>query len=161
MSNHRVAIIAGARTPFVKAGKTFASLGPLALAQNAVRGLIDRHHVRPEGIDALAFGAVVPERGKPNLAREIVFQAGLPASIEAQTVSSYCITGLRTATIIADAIARGRIEAGIAGGVEWLSGADPATFKEPTTGLTMGEHQEITRREWRIPRARQDEVALA
>src|SRR5262245_1696372 len=158
---NRVAIVAGARTPFVKAGKAFASLGPLALAKHAVRGLLERHHVDAGGVEAIAFGAVVPEPGKPNLAREIVLEMGLPASIEAQTVSSYCITGLRTATVIADAIARGRIECGIAGGVEWLSGADPATFREPTTGLSMGEHMEITCREWKIPRQRQDEVALA
>jgi len=126
-----------------------------------VRGLIERHQVDASGIEAIAFGAVVSERGKPNLAREIVFDAGLPASIEAQTVSSYCITGLRTATIVADAIARGRVSAGIAGGVEWLSGADPATFREPTTGLSMGEHMEITREKWEIARTRQDEIALA
>jgi acetyl-CoA acetyltransferase family protein len=161
MSNPRVAIVAGARTPFVRSGKDFASLGPLALAKHAVQGLLERHRVNPEGIDALAFGAVVPERGKPNLAREIVLEAGLPARIEAQTVSSYCITGLRTATIIADAISQGRIEAGIAGGVEWLSGSDPTTFNEPTTGLSMGQHTEITRKEWGISRARQDEIALA
>jgi acetyl-CoA acetyltransferase family protein len=161
MSNHRVAIVAGARTPFVKAGKAFAALGPSALAKHAVRGLLDRHNVDPKGIDAIAFGAVVPERGKPNLAREIVFEAGLPARIEAQTVSSYCITGLRTATIIAEAISDGRISAGIAGGVEWLSGSDPSTFNEPSTGLSMGEHTEITRKEWGISRARQDEIALA
>jgi acetyl-CoA acetyltransferase family protein len=161
MSTSRVAIIAGARTPFVKAGQAFAGLGPLALATHAVRGLIERHQVDASGIEAIAFGAVVSERGKPNLAREIVFDAGLPASIEAQTVSSYCITGLRTATIVADAIARGRVSAGIAGGVEWLSGADPATFREPTTGLSMGEHMEITREKWEIARTRQDEIALA
>ena len=161
MGEQRVAIVAGARTPFVKAGKAFASLGPLALAKRAVRGLLDRHDVDAAGIEAIAFGVVVPEKGKPNLAREIVLETGLPAGIEAQTVSSYCITGLRAATIIADAIARGRIGCGIAGGVEWLSGADPATFREPTTGLSMGEHMEITRREWGIPRERQDEVALA
>jgi len=107
MTSPRVAIVAGARTPFVKAGQAFAKLSPLALATHAVRGLVSRHKVDPAGIEAIAFGAVVPEPGKPNLAREIVFEAGLPASIEAQTVSSYCITGLRTATIIADAIARG------------------------------------------------------
>jgi acetyl-CoA acetyltransferase family protein len=161
MSTSRVAIIAGARTPFVKAGQAFAKLGPLALAARTVRGLIERHHVDPAGIDAIAFGTVVPEPGKPNLAREIVFEAGLPAAIEAQTVSSYCITGLRTATVIADAIACGRISAGIAGGVEWLSGADPATFREPTTGLSMGEHMEVTRKKWEIARTQQDEVALA
>jgi acetyl-CoA acyltransferase len=76
MSNHRVAIVAGARTPFVKSGKAFASLGPSALAGHAVRGLLARHKVNPDRIDAIAFGAVVPERGKPNLAREIVLEAG-------------------------------------------------------------------------------------
>ena len=126
-----------------------------------MRGLLERHEVDPAGIEAMAFGVVVPEPGKPNLAREIVLETGLPAAIEAQTVSSYCITGLRTATIIADAIGRGRISAGIAGGVEWLSGADPNTFREPSTGLSMGQHMEITRAEWEIPRERQDEVALA
>jgi acetyl-CoA acetyltransferase family protein len=161
MTTQRVAIVAGARTPFVKAGQSFAKLGPLALATHAVRGLVSRHEIDPASIEAIAFGAVVPERGKPNLAREIVFEAGLPPSIEAQTVSSYCITGLRTATLIADAIARGRISAGIAGGVEWLSGADPSTFREPTTGLTMGEHMEITRKKWEIARTRADEIALA
>jgi acetyl-CoA acetyltransferase family protein len=161
MTDQRVAIVAGARTPFVKAGQAFAPLGPLALAKHAVRGLLERHDLDPAGIEAMAFGVVVAEPGKPNLAREIVLETGLPAAIEAQTVSSYCITGLRTATIIADAIGRGRISAGIAGGVEWLSGADPATFREPSTGLTMGQHMEITRAEWDIPRARQDEVALA
>jgi len=136
MTEKRVAIVAGARTPFVKAGKAFASLGPLALARHAVGGLLERHRVDPEGIEALAFGVVVPEKGKPNLAREIVLESGLPARIEAQTVSSYCISGLRSTTIIADAIARGRIDCGIAGGAEWLSGADPSTFREPTTGLS-------------------------
>jgi acetyl-CoA acetyltransferase family protein len=161
MSIPRVAIVAGARTPFVKSGKEFASMGPLALAKHAVQGLLERHRINPENVDALAFGAVVPERGKPNLAREIVLETGLPARIEAQTVSSYCITGLRSATIIADAISEDRIEAGSAGGVEWLSGSDPTTFNEPTTGLSMGQHTELTRKEWGISRARQDEIALA
>src|SRR5262249_2896743 len=130
MNDRRVAIIAGVRTPFVKAGKAFASMGPLALARHAVRGLLERHQVDPAQVDALVLGAVVPERGKPNLAREVVLEERLPSRIEAQTVSSYCISGLRALTSVADAIARGRIEAGIAGGAEWLSGADPATFRE-------------------------------
>src|SRR5260370_4005055 len=82
MSNHKVAIVAGARTPFVKSGKAFASLGPLALAKHAVLGLLDRHNVNPDLIEAIAFGAVVPDRGKPNLAREIVLEAGVPPRID-------------------------------------------------------------------------------
>lgn len=161
MSERRVAIVAGARTPFVKAGKAFAGLGPLALAKSAVKGLIERHQIDPEHVEALAFGVVVPEKDKPNLAREIILESGLPAGIEAQTISSYCITGLRAITAVAEGILSGRLESGIAGGTEWLSGATQATFTEPTTGLTMGQHGEITRREWEIPRRRQDEIALA
>ena len=161
VSKQRVAIVAGGRTPFVKAGKGFKELGPLRLASHAVNGLMEQHGIDADTIDAIAYGAVVPEPGKPNLAREVVFETGLPKTIEAQTISSYCITGLRTVTTIAEGIASGRIEVGIAGGVESLSHADPRTFREPSTGLSMGEHTEITRREWSIPRQRQDEITLA
>ena len=62
---------------------------------------------------------------------------------------------------MAEAIARDRIEVGLAGGVDSFSHSDPSTFREPSTGLSMGEHTEITRKEWKIPRERQDEIALA
>ena len=116
-----VAIVAGTRTPFVKAGKAFKDLGPLRLARESVRGLLETHDVAPDLIESIAYGVVVSEPGKPNLAREIVFEERLPREIEAQTISSYCITGLRTIASIADAIRVGRIECGIAGGVDSLS----------------------------------------
>jgi acetyl-CoA acetyltransferase family protein len=161
MGAPRVAIVAGSRTPFAKAGTAFAKLGPLALAKHAVAGLLGRHAVDAAGVESMALGVVIPEPGKPNLAREVVLETGIPAHVEAQTISSYCITGLRTASLIADAIAQGRIECGIAGGAEWLSGASPEAFREPSTGLSMGEHTELTIKEWRISRERQDEIALA
>src|SRR5262249_12671832 len=148
----RVAIVAGARTPFVRAGKAFASLGPLALARHAVQGLLDRHAIDARSVEALAFGVVVSERGKPNLAREIVLEGGLPAGMGARRVPPYCSGGPRPPPTTGDGTARGRIGGGIAGGVGWLPGADPATFREPTTGLSMGEHMEITRREWALTR---------
>ena len=155
----RIAIVAGGRTPFAKAGKVFKDQGPLKLGIHAVSNLIERYDIDPAAIEALAYGVTLPEPGKPNLARELVFEAGLPKSIEAQTISSYCITGLRTLTVIADAIALGRIEIGIAGGTDSLSHANPNTFQEPSTGLSMGEHTELTRKQWEIPRKRQDEIA--
>lgn len=161
MERQRVAIMAGGRTPFVKSGTTFNDLGSLMLGIRVVHGLIDKYQIDEDVIEALAFGTVVTEPGKPNIAREIVLETGLPSHIEAQTVSSYCITGLRTITIIADAIAAGRIEAGIAGGADSLSHASPDMFREPSTGLLMAEHMEITAKEWDIPREWQDEIALA
>ena len=161
MSERRVAIVAGSRTPFVKAGTAFRDLGPLKLACHAVKGVLAEHEIDPEAIESLAYGVVLPEPGRPNLAREIVFEAGLATRTEAQTISSYCIGGLRTLTVVAHAIARGRIEVGVAGGGDSLSRSSPDTFREPTTGLLMGEATEITRREWKIPREHQDEIAVA
>ena len=83
MKGRRVAIVAGGRTPFMRAGKTFKDLGPLKLACHAVRSLLERHRVDRSGIEAIAYGVVVPEPRRPNLAREIVFETGLPKSIEA------------------------------------------------------------------------------
>lgn len=157
----RVAIIAGMRTPFVKAGTHFKELGPLKLGVHSVKGLLEKTQIDPGIIEAIAFGVVVPEAGKPNLAREIVFETGIPSSIEAQTVSSYCITGLRTLSAISDAIALGRIDVGIAGGVDSFSHANMDIFIEPTTGLSMGQHMELTAREWDISRGDQDHIALA
>lgn len=159
-SLQRVAVVAGARTPFVKSRTAFENLSALDLSRHALSGLIERHDVDPASIDALAWGIVLADAARPNLAREIVFAGGLPRTIEAQTISSYCITGLRTVTSIADAIATGRIEVGIAGGVEQLSLATMDTFREPTTGLSMGEHMELTVKEWKISRQRQDELSL-
>ena len=48
MSTRRVAIVAGGRTPFVKAGKAFADLGPLRLANHAVSELVSRTDVDPD-----------------------------------------------------------------------------------------------------------------
>ena len=81
MSKQRVAIVAGARTPFAKAGKAFKGLGPLKLGTHAVKGLIERHDLEPASVEALAFGVVVPEPGRPNLAREIVFDELTPTSL--------------------------------------------------------------------------------
>lgn len=154
-----VAVIAGIRTPFIKAKKSFENLGPLQLGAHTVQGLLERDSVDPMDIEAFAFGVVVHEPGIPNPAREIIFQLGLPALIEAQTLSSYCITGLRSITAIADAITQGRISVGLAGGADSLSMASTDMFKEPSTGLSIGEHMEITREEWDIGREEQDRIA--
>ena len=78
---NRVAIISGMRTPFVKAGKNFKDLGPLKLGVHSVKGLLEKIQIDPDIIGAIAYGVVIPEAGKPNLAREIVFETGLPSSM--------------------------------------------------------------------------------
>ncbi len=157
----RVAIVAGGRTPFVKSGKTLAGIDSLALASHAVSGMLGRSGIDPELIESVVFGTMTADPVKPNLARELIFASGLPFHAEAHTVASYCITGLRAATAVADAIAAGRIDVGLAGGVDSLTRASTDLFREPCTGLNMGQHMELTCKEWDIRRERQDEVALA
>ena len=128
MSRKRVAIVAGGRTPFIKSNRAFAELDSLAMAVHATRGTLDRSGIDPKLIESVAFGTMTPDPLKPNLARELVFEAGLPIGAEAYTVASYCITGLRAVTVIADAIAAGRIEAGLAGGVDSLTRASLDLF---------------------------------
>ena len=149
MSRKRVAIVAGGRTPFVRAGRAFAEIDSLGMAIHAVRGMLDRSGIDPALIESVVFGTMTPDPLKPNLARELVFEAGLPLPCTLISNSA------------ADAIAGGRIEVALAGGVDSLTRASLDLFREPSTGLTMGEHMELTVKEWDIPRQRQDEVALA
>ncbi len=57
----RVAIIAGMRTPFVRAGTHFKELGPLKLGVHSVKGLLEKTQIDPGIIEAMAYGVVVLE----------------------------------------------------------------------------------------------------
>lgn len=121
MTNKRVAIIAGARTPFVKSGTVFKNYSALDLGVHATKGLLAKFPLDPLTIQLLVFGTVLHHADMPNIAREIVFFGNLPFTLPAHTVSNNCITGMVSMTVIHDAIASGQIEMGIAGGVEAMS----------------------------------------
>ncbi len=70
--------------PFVEARSASAELGPLELAQRAVPSLLKRHEVDPATIQAIAYGAVVRERARPNLAREIVLGSFWPPCMKSR-----------------------------------------------------------------------------
>ena len=117
----RVAIVAGSRTPFVKAGTVFKKYSALELGVHAVNGLIKMHNVNPPKVDELVYGIVIFDPTIPNIARELVFKTDLPATVKAHTVSNNCITGIHAITAIYDSIVNGRAEIGIAGGTESMS----------------------------------------
>ncbi len=62
----------------MKARSASAELGPLERAKRAVPALPKRHEVDPATTEAIAHGAVVPERVRPNLVREIVLESFWP-----------------------------------------------------------------------------------
>lgn len=121
MARQRIAVIAGTRTPFVKAGTAFKKYSPLDLGVHAVNGLIEKHRLEPESVDELVYGIVIYDPKIPNIAREIAFKTSLPSTVRAHTVSNNCITGIHAITAIYDSIIHGRTEIGIAGGTESMS----------------------------------------
>ena len=123
---HRVAIVAGVRTPFVKAGTVFAGLTALDLGRIAVQELVQRSDVDPLEIDQCVFGQVIPTLTATSIAREVVLAAGLPRRIEAHTAVRACATSLQALVDAGNAIALGQSHVAIAGGTESMS--DPPIF---------------------------------
>jgi acetyl-CoA acyltransferase len=116
-----VAIVDGCRTPFARAGTAFRDLTPVELGTVAVRELLSRAELDPGLIDEVAYGIVVPQIQAPNVAREVMLAAGIPARVPAFTVSRACASANQAITSAAENIQVGYADIMIAGGTEVLS----------------------------------------
>lgn len=117
----RIAIIAGVRTPFAKAGTTLRALSAIELGKIAVSELVHRTDLDPSTLDLLVFGTVIPNVTAPNIAREIALMPLLPKGVDAYSVSRACASANQAITDAADQIAHGHVDIAIAGGAESLS----------------------------------------
>lgn len=194
----RVAIIGYNRIPFARHNTAYAELGNQELMIAALDGLIAKYNLEGELIGEVAGGAVVKHSSESNLMRECVMQTALHPGTPACDIQQACDTGMETAIYIANKIALGQIEVGIAGGVDSISNIPigiseklrktilkarrtgsfwgkvkqfstlrpkdlaPSVYKgvEPETGMTMGDHTEITARHYGISREAQDVLAF-
>ncbi len=116
-----VAIVAGLRTPFVKSQTAYRDLTALDLGRIVVSELVERAEVDPKDVEQLVYGQVVPSVTAPNIAREIVLGTGLPMETEAYSVSRACATSYQSTVNVAQAIATGQIDGGVAGGADSAS----------------------------------------
>ena len=121
MSNRRVAIVAGCRTPFARSGTVFRDLTAVDLGKVCVRELLERTEVDPASIGTVVMGQVVPSVKAPNLGREVSLGAGLPKSVPAHTVNRACASANQAIADVASSILLGHVDVGIAGGAESLS----------------------------------------
>ena len=117
----RVAIVEACRTPFARAGSDLKELDVIDLAGIPAAEVVARAGIDPAEIDCAIFGVVVAALAAPNLGREIVFRAALPASITGTTVNLACASSSRAITSGAEAILRGEAEIVLVGGAESLS----------------------------------------
>jgi acetyl-CoA acyltransferase len=113
-------IVAGVRTPFVKAGTAFKGFKAVDLGKIAVRELLDRAGLPGEEVDHLIYGTVVHDPHAPNIAREVGL-ATLPKGVPATTVSRACATANQAVTDAVNLIELGYADVIVAGGAESLS----------------------------------------
>jgi acetyl-CoA acyltransferase len=117
----RVAIVAGVRTPFARAGTILKSLSAIELGKLCVAELVQRTNLEGRLVEAIVYGTVVPSVVAPNIAREVSLMPMLPKGCEAFTVSRACASANQAVTDAADQIVLGHHDVIIAGGAESLS----------------------------------------
>jgi acetyl-CoA acyltransferase len=131
----RVAIVAGVRTPFAKAGTAYRAWSALDLGKLCVAELLSRTAIKPSEIDQIVYGQVIPSVAVPNIAREIVLGVDLPRTIDAYSVSRACTTSYQSTINVAESILAGVIDVGIAGGADSASDVPMVTSKRLSDAL--------------------------
>lgn len=192
---NEVWLAAGVRTPFAKVDGPLAKFDAIELSVPVARFMIDQLHGASP--DFFVWGNVVPNLTWSNVAREVLMDAGVGATIPAFTTVMACGTSMVGAFEAAGMIDEDR-QLALVGGVDSLSriqlgltqrlsdwlrkfqqarsigdkiahvtdlkfgdiGLYVPAVSNRTTGLSMGEHTEITAKQWAIGRAEQDEYAL-
>ena len=87
LGDRDVVVVAGARTPFVKAGTLLRRVGAVELGRIAVREAIERAEVAPDEIDEVIVGNIAGPHDAANVGRVIALGAGVPRSVPASTVN--------------------------------------------------------------------------
>jgi acetyl-CoA C-acetyltransferase len=119
----RVAVIGGNRIPFARSNSAYATASNQDMLTAALDGLADRFGLRGQRVGEVVAGAVLKHSRDFNLTRECVLGSTLAADCPAYDVQQACGTGLQAAIQVANKIALGRIEVGIAGGADTTSDA--------------------------------------
>lgn len=119
----RVAVIGGNRIPFARSNSVYAGVSNLEMLGAALDGLIDRYDLDGERAGEVVAGAVLKHARDFNLTREAVLGSRLDPATPAVDIQQACDTGIQAAIQVANKIALGKIEWGIAGGTDTTSDA--------------------------------------
>ena len=119
----RVAILGGNRIPFARSNTVYANASNQDMFTATLQGLVDRFNLHDERLGEVVGGAVMKHSRDFNLVRESVLSTTLSRDTPAFDIQQACGTGLEAAMLVANKIALGHIECGIAGGVDTTSDA--------------------------------------
>jgi acetyl-CoA acetyltransferase family protein len=174
------------RTPVGRFGGMFRDVSVTDLATTVIRALVQRTGIRVDGIDDVVLGQGYPNGEAPALGRVAALDAGLPVEVPGLQIDRRCGAGLQAVIEACMQVQTGAADLILAGGAESMSqtelystilrwgarsgGAmleDRLSRGRVTAGGAdypvpggMVETAENLRREYAIPRAEQDELAL-
>lgn len=149
----RVAVIGGNRIPFTRSDRQYSHASNQEMLAASIQGLVERYNLQGKEIGEVAAGAVIKHSRDFNLTRESVLDTDLAPETPACDLQQACGTGLQAVTYIANKIALGQIDCGIAGGTDTTSDAPIAVSEklrkillDANRGKTMGDKlKQITR----------------
>jgi acetyl-CoA C-acetyltransferase len=119
----RVAIVGANRIPFARSNTAYFELSNLTMLTDVLRGLVEKAGLQGVRQGEVAGGAVMKHSRDWNLVREAVLGCGLDPATPAYDIQQACGTGLEATILVANKIALGQIEAGIACGSDTTSDA--------------------------------------
>lgn len=122
-SPRRVAILGGNRIPFARSNGAYATASNQAMLTATLEGLVERYRLHGQRLGEVVAGAVLKHSRDMNLTRECVLGSRLSPQTPAYDIQQACGTGLEAALLVANKIALGQIDSGIAGGVDTTSDA--------------------------------------
>jgi acetyl-CoA C-acetyltransferase/acetyl-CoA acyltransferase len=141
-NGQRVAVVAGVRTPFAKAGTNLKDCSAVHLGVNALREALALANVAPGELDEVIIGNAGTPADAANIARVIALRSGVPASVSAFSVHRNCASAMEAIAQGCMKIASGQAEVVAVGGTESMSNM-PLIFGEELkalfTSLTMAK----------------------
>ncbi len=135
-ATRRAAVLGGNRIPFARSDGAYANASNQDMLTATLDGLCERFDLGGERLGEVAAGAVLKHSRDFNLARECVLGSRLAHETPAYDVQQACGTGLEAAILLANKIALGQIEVGVAGGVDTASDA-PLALNEQLRGVLL------------------------
>ena len=123
MAIRRVAIIGGNRIPFARSNGPYFKASNSDMLTAALNGLVERYNLQGKRLGEVVAGAVLKHSRDFNMTRECVLDTALAPETPACDLQQACGTGLQASFYVANKIALGVIDAGIAGGVDTTSDA--------------------------------------
>jgi len=117
----KVAIVGYNRIPFARQNTAYAEASNEDMLLATLNGLIDKYNLQGELLGEVAGGAVIKSSEEQNLMKDTIMKTSLHPGTPAVDLQQACDTGIEAAIYIANKIALGQIEVGIAGGVDSTS----------------------------------------